>query len=51
MPPTKPPPPWQSDAAIAEIRDAQGRVVGTVKPTAEFLRWMQALLNSLNSAS
>jgi hypothetical protein len=51
MPPVSPPAPFETNAAIAVIRDAQGRITGTVTMTPEFSQWLQALLRSLNSAS
>jgi hypothetical protein len=51
MPPTAPPPKPLTTVAIAEVRDASGKVVAKVYPTAEFDRFLAALLLSLQSAS
>lgn len=51
MPPVPPPAAFPSQAAIAVVRDAQGKIIGTVTATAEFQQWLQAVLRSLTSAT
>lgn len=51
MPPTPPPAMFPSNAAIAVIRDAQGKQIGTVTMTTEFHQWLNAILRSLGSAT
>ena len=51
MPPIPPPPKPLTTVAIAEVRDATGKVVAKVYPTAEFDRFLEALLRSVQSAS
>lgn len=51
MPPTAPPEPFLSTFAIGEIKDANGKVIGKIYPTAEFIRFLTALITSLKSAS
>jgi hypothetical protein len=51
MPPKNPPSPFSATASLGVVRDANGRVVGTVSPSPEFLRWLNEVLQSLKSAS